>query len=464
MQRQQYESKFTEGNPGDTYAQESSIESVPQDIQAEYSIVVAAINENLVLPMMASRISRQHFYHPYLGEIWEGLQECYLQIGLADEARVRPFLKNKTISPETVIFALSQEMDEPTPNTEDYWVKRIETAHFRRQMIKAASQLKDKAWDSEIKDEALLLGEASTLIDNLSQKVSCGDLAARSRVDVVAQRFMNNITVKRNSPMHRPIPTNMKEINEVLNGGFSKQELYVIGGRPGMGKSAFALFNVAWSAASREIPTAFFSLEMSEDALMARLLAAIATVPAQSIKQGNLSAQQELNIQAAMQELNGKPFYVIDKPMVVREIAGQVKRLKVKTGLSLVVVDYIQLLNRGTKDISQETTENVATLTRLAKEADVAIVILSQLNRGLESRGDKRPTLADFAWSDRIGQDASAVIGLYRDYYYTNDIATCEQGEIMVLKNRHGREGAVVNARWDGALTMYSERWGDVHG
>lgn len=426
---------------------------IPKDIGAEYSLVTLAIEDNSIIDLLGERIQVEHFYNGYLGIIWKAIKECYKDLGAADESKIKPYIATKDLSPESVLYDLSLQFEEPPKDSEDYWAKRIETSYFRRQMLKAAREIEVKATDEEDTDEALLLASTSIVLDNLASKASCGDIAAKTRVDIVVERYLAHVDMVANNPDKGPVPTDLPDLNHILNGGWRRQEHYVIGARPGMGKSSLALYNIAWAAALRGIPTAYFSLEMSDESLVNRLLAALTNTAANIIDSGHhtLSLQERLN--DARRTVSGTPLFVIDDCTDTKKLEGAAKRMKAKLGLGLIVVDYIQLLKVSGKDTVAEFTQNIASLTRIAKECDCPLVSVSQLNRKVEDRNDKKPMLADFAWSDRMVQDASAVIGIYRESRY-NQEADKNKASLMVLKNRHG-ELADINVGWVGAQTMF---------
>jgi replicative DNA helicase len=248
------------------------------------------------------------------------------------------------------------------------------------------------------------------------------------------------------------VPTGYVDLDERLY-GLQPSALVIVGARPAMGKTAFALGMAAHAAVEARVPTLVFSLEMSSDEITNRLLVSEAKVDASRMRNGRLTEPDWPKISQAVARLGEAPLFIDDNPnTTVMEIRAKARRLKARQGgLGLIIVDYLQLMSGGT------TAENrqleVSAISRglkiLARELEVPVVALSQLSRQLESRADKRPVLADLRESGSLEQDADVVLFLYRDEMYNPDSADRGSAEVIVAKHRNGPTGKIQLAFLD---------------
>ncbi|RJR09225.1 replicative DNA helicase, partial [Candidatus Parcubacteria bacterium] len=243
------------------------------------------------------------------------------------------------------------------------------------------------------------------------------------------------------------VPSGFKDIDE-LTSGFQPGDLIIIGGRPGMGKTAFALNIAQHVAIDLKEPVAVFSLEMSKEQLAMRMLCSESMVNASHVRKGFISKQDWPKLTNAAGRLADAPIFIDDSSAItVLEVRAKARRLKMEHGgLSLVVVDYLQLMrSRGNFERrEQEISEISRSLKALAKELKVPVVALSQLNRAVEQRGEKKPTLADLRESGAIEQDADVIMFIYRDEIYNkNNPSNKGKAEVILAKQRNGPTGTV---------------------
>ncbi len=242
---------------------------------------------------------------------------------------------------------------------------------------------------------------------------------------------------------------------DTITTGLNRSDLILVAARPGMGKTSFAL-NMATNVARRAgKDVAVFSLEMSKEQLATRMLSTEALVDSNKLRSGHLSENDWVRLASSADVLCGMPIYLDDTAGTnVQQIKAKLRRIK---NLGLVVIDYLQLLGSTLK--TENRVQIISEITRqlkiMAKELDIPVVLLSQLNRGVESREDKRPMLSDLRESGSIEQDADIVIFLYRDAYYNKESAQPNVSECIVAKNRHGDTGT-VKLMWDGQFTRFS--------
>ena len=244
------------------------------------------------------------------------------------------------------------------------------------------------------------------------------------------------------------VPTGFAELDELTN-GLHPGQMVIVAARPALGKSTLALDFARAAAIKHDLPTIFFSLEMGRSEIAMRLLAAEASVPLQHMRKGTVDNRDWTTIAATRGRINDAPLYIDDSPnMTLVEIRAKCRRLKQRVGLKMVIIDYLQLMTSGKRVESrqQEVSEFSRALKLLAKELQVPVIALSQLNRGPEQRADKLPALSDLRESGSIEQDADVVILLHREAAYEKDNPRAGEADLIVAKHRNGPTRTVTVA------------------
>ncbi|MBC7760216.1 MAG: replicative DNA helicase, partial [Candidatus Saccharibacteria bacterium] len=244
------------------------------------------------------------------------------------------------------------------------------------------------------------------------------------------------------------VPTGFADLDELTN-GFHGGQLIIVAARPALGKSTLALDFARSASIHHNMPSIFFSLEMGRSEIAMRLLAAEASVPLQSMREGTVEARDWTTIAATRGRINDAPLYIDDSPnMTLVEIRAKCRRLKQRVGLKMVIIDYLQLMTSGKKVESrqQEVSEFSRALKLLAKELQVPVIALSQLNRGPEQRADKMPAISDLRESGSLEQDADMVILLHRESAYEKDNPRAGEADLIVAKHRNGPTRTVTVA------------------
>jgi len=287
----------------------------------------------------------------------------------------------------------------------------------------------------------------------------------------------------------RGVPTGIRDLDELTN-GLQAGQMIVIAARPGVGKSTLGLDIARSAAIKNQQATCIFSLEMSKHEITMRLLSAEAKVPLHHMRSGSLSDEDWSKLARRMGEVADAPLYIDDSPnMTMMEIRAKARRLKQRNDLKLVVIDYLQLMTSGKRVESrqQEVSEFSRALKLLAKELEVPVIAMSQLNRGSEQRQDKKPMLSDLRESGSIEQDADVVMFIFREEYYVgraepmrrpdepddkfndrcdrwaNDVErVAGLAEIIIAKQRHGPIGT-IKLRFEGKITKFDNYVGDDH-
>lgn len=255
------------------------------------------------------------------------------------------------------------------------------------------------------------------------------------------------------------LTTGFRDLNKKIN-GLQRSDLLLIAARPAMGKTAFALNLVQNAALKGDASVAVFSLEMSKEQLVQRMIASQSTVELKKIKTGTLADNDWPRITDGMAILSGAKIHIDDTPGIkISELRSKCRKLKIEKGLDLVLIDYLQLMEGEGQNESRQ--QEIAKISRylkiLAKELDCPVVALSQLSRAPEQRADHRPMLSDLRESGSIEQDADIVMFLYRDEYYNPDTEKKNIGEVIVAKNRHGETGT-VELVWFGGIQKFADK------
>ncbi len=349
-----------------------------------------------------------------------------------------------------------------TANVESY-AKIIKDKYFVRALINASSEILDDAQTSDA-DASMLLDSAEQKIYNIRQGKNTTEAAKFS--DVVLNKVYERLNgLASDDPAVREqyvgFPTGFTKLDEYTK--LNRSDLIIIGARPAMGKTSFAL-NIARNAAVlSKKKVLFFSLEMSNEQLAQRILATEARVKGNNMRDGNLSTNDWERINTATAALNDCELYFDDKSdITVNEMKAKIRRMK---NVDLVVIDYLQLMKSGTRIDSrvQEISEITRNLKLMAKDLNIPVVVLAQLSRATEGHSQKnhRPQLADLRDSGSIEQDADVVLMLYREDYYQNDETTPDLNKaisevnVIVAKNRHGGVGDVTLG-WNPDYTLFS--------
>ena len=261
------------------------------------------------------------------------------------------------------------------------------------------------------------------------------------------------------------VPTGFADLDELTN-GFHGGQLIIVAARPALGKSTLALDFARSASIKHDMPSIFFSLEMGRSEIAMRLLAAEASVPLQSMRKGTVDSRDWTTIASTRGRINDAPLYIDDSPnMTLVEIRAKCRRLKQRVGLKMVIIDYLQLMTSGKKVESrqQEVSEFSRALKLLAKELQVPVIALSQLNRGPEQRADKMPAISDLRESGSLEQDADMVILLHRESAYEKDNPRAGEADLIVAKHRNGPTRTVTVA-FHGHYSRFANMAADAGG
>ncbi|MCI5629367.1 MAG: replicative DNA helicase [Terrisporobacter sp.] len=434
----------------------------PHSVESEQSILGSIILDKDAIITVAETINPSDFYKEAHKIIYESMlslnsnNEPIDLITLIEELRKEGHLDN--IGGISYLTSLSTIV--PTTSNVKYYANIVKEKSVMRQLIKASNEIINLGYDAST-DVQEILNKAEKSIFDISQEKSGDDIQPINAVLQDTFDMIEKLCTEKKEVTG--ITTGFKDLNKKIN-GLQRTDLILLAARPAMGKTAFSLNLVQNAALKGDASVAVFSLEMSKEQLVQRMLSAQSNVELSKIKTGTLGESDWPRIIDGMAVLSEAKIFIDDTPGIkISEIRSKCRRLKMEKGLDLILIDYLQLMEGEGKNENrqQEIAKISRSLKILAKELDCPVVALSQLSRSPELRKDHRPILSDLRESGSIEQDADIVMFLYRDEYYHDDSEKKNIGEVIVAKNRHGETGN-VELVWFGQVQKFADKVREV--
>ncbi len=416
----------------------------PQNIEAEQAVLGAIFLVPASLTLASELLIPDDFYRAAHQKIYNAMLELSDKGEPVDIVTVTSELADANLLEEVggVSYLSDLANSAPTAANIEYYGKIVEEKSILRRLIRTATTIAQDGYSREDEVE-VLLNEAEKTIMEVAQRKNAG--AFQNIKDVLVQTYDNIETLHDRVGDVTGIPTGFIELDK-MTAGFQRNDLIIVAARPSVGKTAFAL-NIAQNVATKtDENVAIFSLEMGADQLVMRMLCAEGNIDAQRLRTGSLTPEDWGKLTMAMGSLSDSGIYIDDTPGIrVSEIRAKCRRLKQESGLGMVLIDYLQLIQGSGRSDNrqQEVSEISRTLKELARELKVPVIALSQLSRGVEQRQDKRPMMSDIRESGSIEQDADIVAFLYRDDYYDKESENKNIIEIIIAKQRNGPVGTV---------------------
>ncbi|MDX9820822.1 MAG: replicative DNA helicase [Syntrophales bacterium] len=418
----------------------------PQNLDAEQSILGGILLDNQALNAVLEVLTHQDFYSEAHRKIFLAVTELAERNEPSDLVTLGSFLKDKnqldSIGGTSYLATLVESV--PSAANISAYAKLVKEKSVLRQLISTATGIVTRSYGTGA-DVDQLLDEAEHAIFEISEhKIRPSFYPMK---DIIKDSFRTIERLYERKELVTGVPTGFGKIDEITS-GLQNSDLIIIAGRPSMGKTAFAL-NIAEHVALEEnIAVAIFSLEMAKEQLAMRMFSSIAKVNSQKLRRGFVGETDWPKLTTAAGRLSEAPIFIDDTPAItVLEMKAKARRLKADKGLGLVILDYLQLMRSGgSKDSrEQEISEISRSLKALAKELAVPVIALSQLNRKVEDRTNRRPQMADLRESGAIEQDADVIAFIYRDEVYNKSEDNTERGfaEIIIGKQRNGPTGTV---------------------
>lgn len=416
----------------------------PQHLEAERAILGGMLIDNEAISRVIELIQPEDFYREAHREIYRAILDLYQVNEPADLLTVTNHLKQakklEAVGGAKYLATLADDV--ATSAHLAHYGKIVREKAILRKLIEGATEIVSRGYQEEKSVEEFLDHAESIIFEIASRQVTQGFYPIK---DVVKSSFKTIEQLYEKKELVTGVPTGFKDLDR-LTSGLQSSDLVIIAGRPSSGKTAFAL-NVAENAAcDAKIPCAIFSLEMSKEQLVQRLLCSRAEVDSYKLRGGFLAESDWPKLTRAAGVLSEAPIFIDDSPVLtVLEMRAKARRLKKEKNLGLLVVDYLQLVRSSHRMDSRE--REIAEISRglkaLAKELHVPVVALSQLNRGVEGRHDKRPMLADLRESGSLEQDSDVVMFIYRDEMYNPESPDQGKAELIIGKQRNGPTGKI---------------------
>ncbi len=411
----------------------------PQNIEAEQSLLGALLIDKDAILKVAESLHPSHFYRSEQhGKIYQAILELFEKRDPIDLVTVTEMLKagdNLDLAGGSAYLTTLVNAVPTSAHIESY-AKIIKEHALRRSLIASATRLVESAYDEGIPLENVL-DDAEQAAFSLSQQNLKRDFVPLK--DLLTISFERLDELQKNSGKLRGVPSSFKDLDNKL-AGFQDSNLIIFAARPGQGKTSFVLNIAQYVAVKQELSVGFFSLEMSQEELVDRIIVSQADIDAWKLKTGKLDDSDLDRMSHAYGELAEAPLYIDDTPgLSLAEIRTKARRLQMEHGLKLLIVDYLQLIHgRNLENRVQEVSEISQGLKNLARELKIPIIAISQLSRAVESRGSRRPQLADLRESGAIEQDADVVMFLYRE-----DAENLKDVTIDIAKHRNGPTGEI---------------------
>lgn len=417
--------------------------SIPHSLEAETAVLGAILIDKNTIPVVLQYLTPESFYFDSHRKIFEAAVSLFDKKKIVDLVTLTDELKKKGYLDDiggASYLASIQESIATTANVEYHAKIVLEKAVLRR-LIDAGTKIVTQAYGAE-EEPDLILDRAEQLIFQIKEKRLKRGFTPISELVVPNISYFDELV--REKKLVTGIPSGFTDLDKYTS-GFQPTDLIIIAGRPSMGKTALVLNITEWVAIHEHLPVAMFSLEMSKELLVQRLLFSQAKVNAHKIRTGFGSEEDLVNLSEAAGLLKKAEIYIDDTPAIpILELRAKARRLKAEVDYKLLIIDYLQLVQGPKTDTrQQEISEITRSLKSLAKELNIPILVVSQLSRATEVRQDKRPVLSDLRESGAIEQDADVVIFIYRPERYKREEKLKGVAEIIISKQRNGPTGTV---------------------
>ena len=427
----------------------------PHSKEAEQAVIGSMLMDKDAILVASETLRGEDFYIPQCGILFDTMVELYQDGKPAELVTILTKLEEKGISPEICGMEFIREVTDAVSTSANikYYVQIVAEKSLSRRLIKISEGIANACYQSK-EPMDVILEETEKQIFNIVQKRGAGEY---EDIRQVVLRSLKTIEMAaKSSGRITGIATGFTDLDYKM-AGLQRSDLVLIAARPSMGKTAFVLNLAEYIALHSKVATVIFSLEMSKEQLVNRLLAMNSRVDSQNIRTGDLKDSEWADLMESARNIGESNLVIDDTPgITISELRSKCRKLKLEKDLGVVIIDYLQLMNGSGKTESrqQEISEISRSLKALAREINCPVVALSQLSRAVEQRPDKRPMLSDLRESGAIEQDADVVMFIYRDEYYHKDTEEPGVTEIIIGKQRNGPTGT-VKLKWMGEIQKF---------
>lgn len=429
---------------------------LPHSIEAEQSVVGSMIMDRDAIISASEVLEDTDFYQKQYGVLFDAMVELNNEGKPVDLVTLQERLKEKNVLPELYSIDFIRELIAAVPTSANvrYYVNIVKEKATLRNLIKVTEDITNKCYLNNEPMEEILEDTEKKIFDVVQNRGSSDYVSIQ---DIVIQAIESIEAASKSKGSVTGIPTGFYDLDYKMS-GLQPSDLILVAARPSMGKTAFVLNVAEYVALKVNVTTAIFSLEMSKDQLVKRILSMNSKVDSQAIRSGELKDEDWVKLVESANLIGNSNLIIDDTPGIsISELRSKCRKFKLEKNLGLVIIDYLQLMSGGKKSESrqQEISEISRSLKALAREINAPVIALSQLSRAVEQRPDKRPMLSDLRESGAIEQDADVVMFIYRDDYYNHDSEDAGISEIIIGKQRNGPTGTVKLA-WLAQYTKFA--------
>ncbi len=418
---------------------------LPHSAEAEQSVIGSMLMDRDAIIAASEIITPDEFYQHQYGVMFEAMVELFNEGKPVDLVTLQDRLKEKDVPPEVSSLEFVRDIITTVPTSANVrsYANIVHEKAVLRKLIKINEQIANTCYAGKEKLEDILAQTEKSIFDLLQSRTG-GDFVP---IRQVALNVLEKIEVaSRNPGSVTGIPTGFIDL-DYKTSGMQPSDFILIAARPSMGKTAFVLNLVDYVAVRNHMPCMIFSLEMSKEQLVNRMLSMESNVDSQKLRTGSLTDADWDAVVEGIGIIGGSKLIIDDTPGIsITELRSKCRKMKLEYGLSLVIIDYLQLMSGSGKsgdNRQQEISEISRSLKALARELNAPVIALSQLSRACETRQDHRPMLSDLRESGAIEQDADVVMFLYRDDYYNKDTDKPNVAEVIIAKQRNGPIGTI---------------------
>ena len=417
---------------------------MPHSIEAEQSVVGAMLMDKDAITTAGEIISGDDFYQASYGVIFDSMIELFNEGKPVDLITLQERLKEKDVPAEITSLEFVRDLVTAVPTSANvkYYAQIVADKSLMRKMIKLNESIENMCYAGKEPVESIMEQTEKSMFQ-LLQRRTTGDYVPIKQVVLNALDKIEKASKSKGTVTG--IPTGFIDLDYKLS-GFQPSDFILIAARPSMGKTAFVLNIAQYMAFKKNKAVTIFSLEMSKEQLVNRLLAMESHVDSQNLRTGNLKDEDWTKLVEGADIIGGSNLIIDDTPGIsIAELRSKCRKYKLEHNLGIIMIDYLQLMSGSGKSDSrqQEISDISRSLKALAREIDVPVIALSQLSRAVEQRPDHRPMLSDLRESGAIEQDADVVMFIYRDDYYHKDTEKKDIAEIIIAKQRNGPIGTV---------------------
>jgi len=430
---------------------------LPHSIEAEQSVIGSMLMDRDAIITASEIVTAGDFYQHQYGIMFEAMLELFNENLPVDLVTLQNRLKVKDVPPEVLSLDFVRDIITTVPTSANIksYANIVRDKAVLRRLIKANEEIANTCYAGKEPLETIMAVTEKTIFD-LLQNRSSGDFVP---IRQVAMNVLEKIEeASKNQGTVTGIPTGFIDL-DYKTSGLQPSDFVLIAARPSMGKTAFVLNLVDHIAVKKGLPCMVFSLEMSKEQLVNRMLAMESNVDSQKLRTGTLSDSDWDAVVEGIGVIGNSKLIIDDTPGIsIGELRSKCRKMKLEYGLSVVIIDYLQLMSgsgKGGDNRQQEISEISRSLKALAREMNAPVIALSQLSRACETRPDHRPMLSDLRESGAIEQDADVVMFLYRDDYYNKDTDMPNIAEVIIAKQRNGPIGT-INLVWRPEYTKFA--------